>query len=243
MAERKSMMGSKRRLAQLLSQQRIDGIDREIGITHEINRQSAVKELFLHVFFMSKFNIINMPLVVQAAESQYIRAKGDHEAAHCVPGQLFSGSQKLQDLLGASPTLQITVDCLFGRTDSMHMKFNNADSRAEENGLCDALRDSCNYVSELAKYCRFNRAEDFFNYIRTAFDTYRAAGIAAFSTAVGRQRALMKPYDVADAVKRHETISILDVYSDCLASADSKHQTVQGLSAEDLWRDYRKIAV
>src|SRR5258707_5565180 len=99
MAPRSSSMGSRSRLANLLSQDRINGTDEEIALTHETNRQSAVKEVLVHVFFMTKFRLIPGAVTVRAAESQYLYATDDDEAAHCAPGQILSGTQAIQKLI------------------------------------------------------------------------------------------------------------------------------------------------
>jgi hypothetical protein len=238
MAQRTTMMGSRRRLARLLSQARITGTDEEIAVTHEINRQTAVKEIFLHVFFMAKFRFIPGILTVEKAESQYLGAHGDDEAAHCAPGQIMSGGRAIQQLLTASDDLQLEVETLFGKTDELHGRFNKADSRAEENGLRAAFGAACNFIAQKGRTVRFNRAYDFYPYMSAAFNQYKMAGIAAFDLAIGVQRAMTDPLV---GVTRAELVYILETYRATLAAADSTLETVQGLFPEELWRDYRSL--
>lgn len=241
MAERTSYMGTKTQLSRMLSLEAITGPDAEIATVHEINRQSAVKEILVHVFFMSKFDIIAPPLTLSAAKSQYFRATGEHEAAHNAPCQILNNGEKIQACFTNADELQVTVDNLFGRTDGIHGKFNNADSRAEENGLCEAFLDACNYIANVAKTARFGRAHHAYPRFASAFDVYASAGLQAFQNAVIRQRALMKPNDPVDVATREETISILDIYRRTLDSSESTHETVQGLFPENIWRQYAAI--
>lgn len=241
MAERTSSMGSKDRLAKLLTQEVIDGSYAEVANTHEVNRQSAVKEILVHVFLMSKFNIIGSVLTVGEAQSQYLRASGGQQAAHCAPGQILSTGVPIQNLLTASVDLQLAVENLFGRTDAIDTKFNKADSRAEENGLRNAFGRACGHAAGSGKTVRFNRAYEFYRYISAAFLMYKSAGIQAYMTAGMRQRALMKPNDPTDRAEREETIRILEAYSSTLSTSDDSLETVQGLFPEDLWRQYRTI--
>lgn len=241
MAERKSSMGSKTMLSRLLSQETITGTTDEIAATHEINRQSAVKEIIAHVFFLSKFKIITPPLDVGEAKSQYYRASGDNQAAHDAPGQILQGGTPIQELITASDDLRITVENLFGKTDGIHSMFNKADSRAEENGLRDALLSACNFAAEKARFSRFNRTHQIEPFLASAFDIYRTAGLAAYRMAEQRQNILMKRNDPADVAAREELIGILRVYGRVLARAQSTHETVLGLFLEDIWREYAAL--
>lgn len=240
MAERTSSMGSKARLSKILSQERLTGTDREIAMVHEVNRQSAVKEILVHVFFMSKFNIVGDTVTIEKAGSQYIRASGNDEAAHCAPGQILFGTA-IQNLLIASDDLQLTVENLFGKTDTMDVKFNKADRRAEENGLLDAFCNACNFVARAAKTARFNRAEAFYPHIDAAFDLYKMGGQQAFRQAIARQRVLMRSSSAVPIASRREWIFILEIYTAKLASSLNTLETVLGLFPEDLWREYRAI--
>jgi hypothetical protein len=241
MAERTSSMGSKTMLARLLTQERIEGSDREIAATHEINRQSTVKEIIAHVFFMSKFGIISSPLDVGEAKSQYFRAKGEHQAAHTAPGQILQGTTPIQELLTGSDDLRITVENLFGKTDGIHAKFNKADSRAEENGLRNALLAACTFTAQKARYARFNRTDHIHPYLATAFDIYKSSALLAYRMAEARQNALMNRLDPNDVAAREEIIAILRWYGQTLSVSQNSHETVLGLFLEDIWRDYSDL--
>lgn len=241
MAERTSSMGSKTMLSRLLTQERITGDDREIAAAHEINRQSAVKEIIAHVFFMSKFKIVTPPLDVGEAKSQYYRATGNDQAAHNAPGQILQGTTPIHDLLSASDDLRITVENLFGKTDGIHNKFNKADSRAEENGLRDALLAACNYIAEKGRYAKFERTFQIHSFLASAFDVYKFAGLQAYRQAEIRQNILMKRNDPADVAARAEIIQILRRYAETLSASHNSHETVLGLFLEDIWRDYARL--
>ena len=228
-------------LSRMLTQERITGSDQEIAATHEINRQSTVKEIIVHVFFMSKFRIVAAPLTVGEAKSQYFRATGDDQAAHNAPGQILHSNRPIQEFLTASDDLRITVENLFGTTDGIHSKFNKADSRAEENGLREALLAACNFAAEKGKYARFNRAYEISPLLAAAFEVYKAAGSRAFFQAETRQNQLMRRNDPNDVATRQEMIQILRWYAATLGSAQSTHETVQGLFLEDIWREYAQL--
>ena len=155
-------------LARLLTQERITGTDQEIAATHEINRQSTVKEILAHVFFMSKRGLITTPLSVWEAKNQYFRSTGNDQAAHTAPGQILLGNTPIQELLTSSDDLRLVVENLFGKTDGIHSKFNKADSRAEENGLRNALLTACSFVAQKARYARFNRTYQIHPYLDAA---------------------------------------------------------------------------
>jgi len=233
-------MGTKTQLSRMLRMQPITGDNSSVALTHEVNRQSVVKELLVHIFLMSKFDIIDPVLSAQAAKSQYFVATGANQAAHCAPGQIYSRSKPIQQLVSGTNDLDLVVENLFGRTDDIPARFNIADSRVEENGLREGFAAACRQVAEAGQHSRFNRAEDFYPQLKSAFAAYRSAGILAYSQAIIRQRALMNTPGGPTNEQRQETIEIIQAYSDTLASAPDTHETVQGLYPEDLWRDYRE---
>src|SRR5215211_1490583 len=188
MSKRTSSMGSERRLANLLYQERITGTDAEIAMVHEVNRQSVVKEVLVHVFFIAKFGLISGPLTAVKAANQYLIAHGNDEAAHCAPGQIVASTRSVQSYLSASDDLQLEVENLFAKADEIDLKFNMADSRAEENGLRMAFGNACNTVANAGRTVRFNRTEDFYSHIDTAYARYKSQGVMAMTNAITIQR-------------------------------------------------------
>jgi hypothetical protein len=241
MAERFSEMGSRYQLSKMLTLEPITGSETDIAKSHEINRQSAVKEILVHVFFMAKFGLIDRDLAVGEAHAQYFSSTGGHQAAHCSPGQIFYQASPNHEYLDESDELLVAVDNLFGRTDGIDAMFNIADSRAEENGLREALRVGCINAASAAQNARFNRAIEIYPYISTAFGAYKSFGVRGFQNAVARQRALMRRRDPADVASRERTIAILGVYQDTLLTADDSLETVQGLFPEDIWKQYKEL--
>ncbi len=241
MAERTSEMGPRSLLSRLIKLEPITGADGVIANTHEVNRESVVKEILVHVFFMSKFGLIEPTISVGEAKAQYFSATGGHQAAHCAPGQLIYSTRKIQEYVAADEELHVTVDNLFGRTDGIDAKFNIADSRAEENGLRDAFASAAIHAAQSAKRVRFNRAEELYPHLATSFGVYKSLGGNAFRAAAARQRALMRRLDPNDVAKRETTIAILNAYEECLATSMETVETVQGLFVEDVWRQYRSL--
>jgi hypothetical protein len=239
MAERFSEMGSRYQLSKMLTLEPITGSETDIAKSHEINRQSAVKEILVHVFFMAKFGLIERDLAVGEAHAQYFSSTGGHQAAHCSPGQIFYQAKTIQEYLEDNDELLVAVDNLFGRTDGIDAVFNIADSRAEENGLREALRVGCINAASAAQNARFNRAIEIYPYISTAFGAYKSFGVRGFQNATARQRALMRRRDPADVAARERTIAILGVYQDTLLTADDSLETVVGLFPEDIWKQYK----
>lgn len=242
MAPRTSSMGSRSTLSRFLSQNRITGTVKQIATTHEVNRQNVVKEIFVHVFLMSKFKILTGMTTVGAAKSQYITGHGNDQAAHCVPGQIRAGGQPLQDLVAASDELHVTLDNLFGTTDEIDGNFNKADSSSEDNGVRNAFGNACNLAARSGATARFNRAEDFYPYINAAFVRYKTEGMQGFRAAIIKQQNEMRSKTGADLILRQERIFITETYLQTLASAPSTLETVMGLYPEDLWREYKAIA-
>jgi len=242
MAERNSTLGSKSALSKILFQERITGNDQQLANTHEINRQSVVKEILVRVFLMSKFKILTPNLTVHAATTQYFRSSADdaEQAAHCAPGQLQHMGRDIQTLL--PDNLRRPLEDLFGKTDGFPARFNVADSRAEENGLRDAFCNACNRVARLGEHARFNRAFEFYPHIDSAFAFYKMDGINAFQTAITKQRTSMLSPTDTKAASRGTWIFILEAYMATLSASSNSLETVQGLFPEDLWRQHSKIA-
>lgn len=241
MSKRTSSMGSERRLANLLYQERITGTDAEIAMVHEVNRQSVVKEVLVHVFFMAKFGLISGPLTSIKAANQYLVAHGNDEAAHCTPGQIVASTRSIQSYLSASDDLQLEVENLFAKTDEIHLKFNMADSRAEENGLRMAFGNACNTVANAGRTVRFNRAEDFYSHIDAAYAQYKSQGVMAMTNAINVQRRKLQRGEPLAGATRPELIRILEGYRTKLTSSLNTFETVLGLDPEELWREYRAL--
>lgn len=239
MSERSSYMGSKSWLRRHLTQPPFNGTVEQIAVQHETNRQSVVKEILVHVFLMSKFRILPGNVTVGEARAQYFRATADHQAAHCVPGQIFSNNTPIQRLITFNDDLQVSIDNLFGTTDNIHANFNKADSSSEANGLRTAFGVACNLVAQSGKHARFNRAEDFHRHIEIAFSSYKTQGTNGFRAAITNQENLMRGTSGADLASRQERIRITRIYLNTLNSASVSLETVMGLYTEDLWREYR----
>jgi hypothetical protein len=239
MSTRTTVLGSRRTIARFLTQIPLNGDVPTIAASHETNRQSVIKTIFVHLFLMSKYQIIPGPLTIGAAKSQYLSAAGDRQAAHCAPGQLLSNNVPLQRLTNLNEYLEITLDCLFGVTDDIHSNFNKADSSAEENGLLDAFCNAANRVVQNGRFGRFERAHQFLHYIETAFGQYKMAGQAAFDTAIVRQRVNIQGAVGNDIALRNERILILQTYKKTLSTASNSVDTVQGLDAEEIWQEVR----
>jgi len=235
MSSRSSSLGTKTELARLLTQERITGTDEEIAVVHETNRQSTIKEILVHVFLMSKFQYFKSMLDVQKAENQYFTSTDDDQAAHCAPGQIVCGGLPIQKLIKRSVDLEMIVECLFSKTDGIHFRFNQADSRAEGNGLRRAFGQACSEAARAGQFARFNRAFEFYHYIETAYTMYKTQGLQAIDTAIQKQRQATDPLK---DVTREEIIFILEKYRDTLESSSPSLDTVQALFPEDLWRDY-----
>lgn len=243
MAVRTTVLGSRSTIARFLSQLEWTGDVKTIAAGHETNRQSVIKTLLVYLFLMSKHKMLTGSLTVGAAEAQYLSATGVNQAAHCVPGQLFMGGTKIQALLSLSEDLEITLDCLFGATDDIHANFNKADTSAEDkgsgSGLGDAFGQACNEAVRAGRFARFERAWQFLPYIESAFAIYKRLGIAAFDAAIIRQRAEQAKGKDSNPAERSERIFILQTYQNTLRTASNSIDTVQGLDAEDVWREVR----
>jgi hypothetical protein len=241
MSKRTSSMGSERRLAGMLFQERIFGTDAEIAAVHETNRQSVVKEVLVHVFFLAKFGFIHGAVTARKAQNQYLVATGNDQAAHCAPGQIMAGTQTIQSLINGSDDLQLVVENLFAKTDEIHLKFNMADSRAEENGLRAAFGSACANAANASRTTRFNRAEEFYPYIDAAYAVYKTQGTMALTNALNIQRQKLQRGEPLKGATRQEMISILEGYRSKLSSSLNSLETVQGLFPEELWREYREL--
>ena len=239
MAKRTSILGSRSRLSRTLTLQPMTGLAESLAISHENHRQSMVKTLLMHVFLMSKLKRLDGTLTVGAATSQYFSATGDNQAAHCIPGQIFHNGITLQEIPSNNEYLEVTLDCLFGKTDNLDSNFNKGDSLAESNGLRDALLQACVYAQNAGKIARFGRAHQFYPLLETAFGIYKTAGNAAFNTALTKLRLTLNSSTGADLILRNERVEILNTYRQTLLNANESPETVLGLNGEDVWYDIR----
>ncbi|MCB1023831.1 MAG: hypothetical protein KDB79_05555 [Acidobacteria bacterium] len=239
MAKRTSILGSRSKLARYLRVEPMTGSVESIAVGHETNRQSTVKSLLMHMFLMSKLKGLNGALTVGAATSQYFSSTGGNQAAHCIPGQIFHNAVPLQEYPQNNEYLEVTLDCLFGKTDDLDSNFNKADSLAEDKGLRDALLHSCQQVKVTGQFARFQRAEHFYPQLETAFSVYRTDGIAAFDRAISNLRSSLLTSSGADLVSRNQRIDILETYRKTLLTAHDSPETVLGLSGEDVWYEIR----
>jgi hypothetical protein len=195
---------------------------------------------------MSKFGLLNLPLTVQGAENQYFWSTGGDNAAHCAPGQIYCGGQTLQKLITTNDDLEMTVECLFSKTDGIELRFNAADSSAEGHGSGSRLRRvfgaACFEAARLGKFARINPQAGFSHIIQQAFRTYQMQGVQAIDQAImAEQQEMAGGSSTVKGVSRQEIIRILQVYRDRLRSADASLDTVLGLSPHDLWHDYSQL--
>jgi hypothetical protein len=237
-------MGPRSRLARFLFQAPITGTDREIAAFHETARQNDVKQILLHVFFLSKYRFIQGTLVPGPAQNQYIGATGVNQAAHCVPCQILSGGQALQRLITRADALEIELENLFADTHDIHLKFNRADKSSEDRGLTTAFAAACNQVASVARFARFGVVEQMLHYIDEAYMVYKTQGLAAFDRAIAAQRAEMMAGKPLSGTTRQEVISILEIYRNTLQTSQHVNtlDTVQGLFPKDVWDDYSALA-
>ncbi|MEZ5345740.1 MAG: hypothetical protein R2681_09320 [Pyrinomonadaceae bacterium] len=239
MAKRNSILGSRSKLSRILSVQPMTGTVENIAVGHETNRQSMVKTLLMHVFLMSKLKGLNGALTVGAATSQYFSSTGGNQAAHCIPGQIFHNAVSLQEFPQNNEYLEVTLDCLFGKTDDLDANFNKADSLAEDRGLRTALLNACERVKVSGQFSRFQRAHQFYPQLEEAFGVYKNEGIAAFDSAVTSLRTSLLTSSGADLISRNERIDILGVYRQTLLTSQKTPETVLGLDGEDVWFEIR----
>ena len=116
-----------------------------------------------------------------------------------------------------------------------------ADSRAEENGLRTAFGSACNAAANAGRTVRFNRAEDFYSHIDSAYGQYKTQGVLALNNAITIQRRKMQRGEPLAGATRPELIRILEGYRTKLMTSLNTFETVMGLDPEELWREYRAI--
>lgn len=240
---RSSSMGPRSRLAQIYRQIRITGTDAEIANTHEINRQSAVKTVLVHSFFLAKFGYLKgavTGLLRGKTEAQYHFATGGNQAAHCAPAQIHSGGVPLQRLITNSDDLSLEIENLFGNTDDLPIRFNVSDSSAEVNGLRDAFVAACNEVVMKAKI-PFGVVEHIAPHFSSAYRTYKQRGIAAIDTAIAFQQQELRRRKELRITTRGQVIAILRVYRTALSNSIDSYESVQGLDLHDVWMDYANL--
>lgn len=233
-------MGSRHRMAQIYRQSPITGTDQEIANTHEINRQSAIKSVLVHTFFLAKFDYLKGSVTGVSrgkTEAQYHFATGGNQAAHCAPAQISSGGRSLQRLITTSDDLSLEVENLFGKTDDLPVRFNVSDSSAEGNGLCDAFVAACNEVVQKARI-PFGNVDHIAPHFESAFSTYKTRGLMAIDNAIRFQQQELRLGRDLKITTRSQVIAILETYRSSLQQSMDTHETVQGLLLHDVWMDY-----
>lgn len=240
---RSSSMGPRSRLAQIYRQSPIGGTDAEIANTHETNRQSSVKTVLVHTFFLAKFGYLKGAVTgvsLGKTEAQYHFATGGNQAAHCAPAQLSSGGVSLQKLITRSDDLSLEVENLFGNTDDLPARFNVADSSAEGKGLRDAFVSACNEIVMKARI-PFGVVEHIAPHFASAYRSYKQRGITAMDSAIAFQQQELRRGNDLRITTRSEVIAILETYKRSLASSMDSHESVQGLDLHDVWMDYANL--
>lgn len=240
---RSSSMGPRSRLSQIYRQSPITGTDAEIAVTHETNRQSAVKTVLVHTFFLAKFGYLQgsvSGLSLGKTEAQYHFATGGNQAAHCAPAQISVGGLSLQKLITKSDDLSLEIENLFGNTDDLPARFNIADSSAESNGMRAAFVAACNEVVRKARI-PFNTVEQIAPHFATAFRTYKQQTLMAFDAAIAFQRQELLRGNELKITTRGQVIAILETYKQTLLTSMDTHESVQGLFLHDVWMDYANL--
>lgn len=237
---RASSMGSRHRMAQIYRQSPMTGTDLEIANSHEINRQSSVKSVLVHTFFLAKFDYLKGSVTGVSrgkTEAQYHFATGGNQAAHCAPAQISAGGVSLQRLITRSDELSLEVENLFGNTDDLPVRFNVSDSSVEGNGLCDAFISACNEVVQKSRI-PFGNVEHIAPHFEAAFQTYKTRGLAAIDAAIRFQQQELRLGRDLKITTRSQVIAILESYKTTLMRSMNTHETVQGLLLHDVWMDY-----
>lgn len=233
-------MGPRSRLAKFLFQAPITGTDQEIAAFHETARENDVKQILLHVFFLTRYKYIQGTMMPGPAQNQYIGATGMNQAAHCVPCQILAGGKALQRLITKWDDLELEIENLFADTHDIHLKFNRADKSAEDKGLTAAFAAACNRVSSIAKFARFNVVEQMLQHIDDGYMIYKTQALAAFDRAIAAQRAEMMAGSPLVGTTRQELMFILETYKETLRTSQHVNtlDTVQGLIPKSVWDDY-----
>ncbi|MEP7075510.1 MAG: hypothetical protein ABI878_06835 [Acidobacteriota bacterium] len=240
---RSSSMGSRNRMAQIYRQSPITGTDAEIANSHEINRQSAIKSVLVHCFFLAKFGYLKGAVSGVSrgkTEAQYHFATGGNQAAHCAPAQISAGGVALQRLITTSNELSLEVENLFGNTDDLPVRFNVSDSSAEGKGLCDAFIAACNEIVQKSRI-PFNVVENIAPHVQNAYRTHKRQALVAFDTAIMFQRQELQRGNDLTITTRAQVIAILQAYRSTLMNSMDTHETVQGLLLHDVWMDYSHL--
>ncbi len=249
MGERTTILGTRYQVSKILTQARITGDVKSIANAHEINRQSVVKEVLLHLFLMSKYQMVDFPLSVRAATSQYLSGKSGNEAAHCVPGQIFYNGIAVQKLSTNNEYLEVALDCLFGTTDDLPANFNKSDTLSEnfngltagdQFGLIRAFELAANSVVRSGKYAKFQRAYNFYHFLEQAFQIYKREGISSFDLAIQKLNQTAASASGNDLQLRNERLLIIRTYKETLERASNSIETVIGLFPEDVWFNIRQ---
>ena len=236
---RSSSRGSRTFIARILRQIALTGPDPQIASDHETNRQTVVKTVLVHVFFLSNFGLLRgavSGVSLGKTEAQLLFSTGGNQAAHCAPCQISSGVS-IQKLITSNDDLSGEIEDLFASTDDLPLRFNIADSSAEGNGLRAAFVAACNEVVQKSRI-PFGTVDHIAPHFANAFRLYKTRGLAAIDAAIGFQQQELRAGRDLKITTRAQVISILETYRSTLATSLDAHDTVQGLLLHDVWMDY-----
>lgn len=219
---------------------------KEAAIEHETNRQHVVASILLELVFMSligAFDSVNHLLTLKKAVSQSLAGNKEDatQAAHCVPRQVYFGTETMQEILHKIfPERAWAVSVMFGDTDILPVDFNKCDSLAEKKGLETAFLKACQHAVDNIGDIKFEmnsismRAE-------SAFTIYKDVAAVAYLESLTHLKGKFKPIlfeKVLNELTRQ--LQIMEQYADTLNKLTGKEKAVSLSKIEGLMRIYEK---
>ena len=213
----------------------------ERAVTHELNRQKAVAKILVDLYCIAVLGLIDVtrPIVVSGAASQSLSGSRsrDTQAAHCIPRQLFIGTQKLQDAFRSKfPERAFAIEALFGETDILPSNFNKSDSRAEGCGLAEAFRFASETVIFDARFSGKLQANDLDKAVRGAFAQYRERAAKAFKESTRQLEQKVREIERSriqhtirskEEMKWREQLEITKAYAQTLGDGDGLEKALK----------------
>ena len=215
------------------------------AVTHENNRQRVVSSILLDLHIMAMLGIIpkGKPLMLRGAAAQNLEGSIEKltQAAHCVPRQLYIGTETPQFYLRkVFPERAWAMEVLFGETDILPSEFNVCDSRAERYGLNDAFRDACQHAIESGH----NQSEQDVNAIivkvEQAFLVYSEKAKIAFLRCTEKLEDNLKPKYLfpKERAKWTDQLHITEQYAEALTKANGKEDGISRRKVTGLFSEY-----
>lgn len=213
---------------------------------HENNRQRAITQVLMDLFFAAvkgyikkgqTIKSVEKSLKLAGAEWQSWESTQGNQAAHCIPRQLYIKSKPLDEFFEEHvPDRVVAIVFLFAETDDLPANYNRADSLAETKGLAEAFLRACILIISKAHTQGKFESDSAIECVKAAYSLYKSLADNSFAQSIKHleDNLRMPGVDAQAKKRREERTQILKHYKAALQISSGHFQAltipqVQGL--------------